>query len=85
MLVIPAVDILGGKCVRLVQGDPKRSKVYYEDPLEAAQLLEDQGTELIHLIDLSLRPDFKAHLSVVNYYKFVVKVKPMLNLVVTHT
>lgn len=52
MLVIPAVDILEGKCVRLVQGDPKKSKVYYEDPLEAAQLLKNQGAELIHLIDL---------------------------------
>ena len=52
MLVIPAVDILEGKCVRLVQGDPRKHKVYYENPLEAAQLLEDQGAELIHLIDL---------------------------------
>ena len=52
MLVIPAVDILEGKCVRLVRGEPKKSKVYYEDPLEAAQLLEDQGAEIIHLIDL---------------------------------
>ena len=52
MLVIPAVDILGGKCVRLFRGDPKRNKVYYDDPLEAAQLLESQGAELIHLIDL---------------------------------
>ena len=52
MLVIPAVDILGGKCVRLFRGDPKRNKVYYDDPLEAAQLLENQGAELIHLIDL---------------------------------
>jgi len=52
MLVIPAVDILGGKCVRLFRGDPKRNKVYYDDPLEAAQLLETQGAELIHLIDL---------------------------------
>ena len=52
MLVIPAVDILGGKCVRLFRGDPKRNKVYYEDPLEAAQLLESQGAEIIHLIDL---------------------------------
>ena len=52
MLVIPAVDILDGRCVRLVRGDPRRSKVYYEDPLEAAQLLEEQGAELIHLIDL---------------------------------
>jgi phosphoribosylformimino-5-aminoimidazole carboxamide ribotide isomerase len=52
MLVIPAVDILGGKCVRLVRGDPKKSKVYYENPLEAVQLLENQGAKLIHLIDL---------------------------------
>jgi len=52
MIVIPAVDILDGKCVRLVQGDPRKSKVYYENPVEAAQLLEDQGAELIHLIDL---------------------------------
>jgi phosphoribosylformimino-5-aminoimidazole carboxamide ribotide isomerase len=52
MIVIPAVDILDGKCVRLFQGDPEKSKVYYENPLEAAQLLEEQGAELIHLIDL---------------------------------
>jgi phosphoribosylformimino-5-aminoimidazole carboxamide ribonucleotide (ProFAR) isomerase len=52
VIVIPAVDIMGGKCVRLVRGDPTKSKVYYENPLEAAQLLENQGAELIHLIDL---------------------------------
>jgi phosphoribosylformimino-5-aminoimidazole carboxamide ribotide isomerase len=52
MIVIPAVDILEGKCVRLIRGDPKKSKVYYDNPLEAAQLLENQGAELIHLIDL---------------------------------
>jgi len=52
MLVIPALDIMGGKCVRLVQGDPTKLKVYFDDPLEAAKLLEVQGAELIHLIDL---------------------------------
>ena len=52
MIIIPAVDLLGGKCVRLVRGDPTKSTVYYENPVEAAQLLEDQGAELIHLIDL---------------------------------
>ncbi len=52
MIVIPAVDILGGKCVRLVQGDPEKCKVYYENPLDAAQLLENTGAEQIHLIDL---------------------------------
>jgi phosphoribosylformimino-5-aminoimidazole carboxamide ribotide isomerase len=57
MIVIPAVDILEGKCVRLVRGNPEKSKVYYENPLEAAQLLEIQGAELIHLIDLDAALD----------------------------
>ncbi|MGQ9460245.1 MAG: 1-(5-phosphoribosyl)-5-[(5-phosphoribosylamino)methylideneamino]imidazole-4-carboxamide isomerase [Candidatus Bathyarchaeaceae archaeon] len=52
MLFIPAVDIMGGKCVRLVQGDPARSKVYFNNPLDVARQLEAQGAELIHLIDL---------------------------------
>ncbi|MCW4033879.1 MAG: 1-(5-phosphoribosyl)-5-[(5-phosphoribosylamino)methylideneamino]imidazole-4-carboxamide isomerase [Candidatus Bathyarchaeota archaeon] len=52
MIVIPAVDILGGKCVRLYRGDPTKNKVYYEDPLDAAKALETQGAMLIHVIDL---------------------------------
>ena len=52
MIVIPAVDILGGKCVRLVRGDPKKNKLYYENPLTAAKLLEKQEAEIIHIIDL---------------------------------
>jgi phosphoribosylformimino-5-aminoimidazole carboxamide ribotide isomerase len=52
VLVIPAVDVMRGKCVRLVQGDPTRLKVYFDNPLEAVRLLENQGAERIHLIDL---------------------------------
>lgn len=52
MLVIPAVDIMNGKCVRLVEGDPSRQKVYYEDPVEAAKKWVSEGAELIHLVDL---------------------------------
>lgn len=52
MLVIPAVDLLGGRCVRLVRGDPERSKVYYDDPVVAARLLEEQGASLVHVVDL---------------------------------
>jgi len=52
MLVIPAVDIMDGKCVRLFKGDPTKSKVYFDDPLDAAKLLENKGAELIHLVDL---------------------------------
>ena len=52
MIVIPAVDLLGGKCVRLYRGDPTKNKVYYEDPLDAAKILERDGAELIHVVDL---------------------------------
>ncbi|MFW6110706.1 MAG: 1-(5-phosphoribosyl)-5-[(5-phosphoribosylamino)methylideneamino]imidazole-4-carboxamide isomerase [Thermoproteota archaeon] len=52
MLVIPAVDIMGGKCVRLIQGDPERRKVYFEDPKEAADLWKNQGATHIHIVDL---------------------------------
>ncbi len=52
MLIIPAVDLMEGKCVRLIQGDPKRKKIYYDDPLEAAEYFFEQGAKMIHLVDL---------------------------------
>ena len=50
--VIPAIDIIGGKCVRLTQGDYGRSKVYGGNPLEMAKFFEDCGVEFMHLVDL---------------------------------
>jgi len=50
--IIPAIDILDGKCVRLSQGDYDRQKVYNEDPLEVAKQFEDHGLHRLHLIDL---------------------------------
>ena len=66
MLVIPAVDIMGGKCVRLFRGDPKKNKIYYEDPVEAAQLLEAQGAKLIHIIDLDAALDSGQNMEVIS-------------------
>jgi phosphoribosylformimino-5-aminoimidazole carboxamide ribotide isomerase len=48
----PAVDILGGKAVRLVQGDFERRKVYDADPLEAARRWVDAGARRLHVVDL---------------------------------
>ena len=50
--IIPAIDILDGKCVRLSQGDFDQKKVYNEDPLEVAKQFEDHGLHRLHLIDL---------------------------------
>ncbi len=52
MRIIPAIDLIGGKCVRLTQGDYGQMKVYREDPLEVAKEFEDADLEYLHLIDL---------------------------------
>jgi len=50
--IIPALDILDGKCVRLSQGDYDQKKVYNDDPLEVAKQFEDHGLNRLHLVDL---------------------------------
>jgi phosphoribosylformimino-5-aminoimidazole carboxamide ribotide isomerase len=52
MRIIVAIDIIGGKCVRLTRGDFTTKKVYNEDPLEVARKIEDNGLNFIHLVDL---------------------------------
>lgn len=50
--IVPAIDIIDGKCVRLSQGDYERKTVYNEDPLEVARMFEDAGIRRLHLVDL---------------------------------
>lgn len=50
--IIPAIDIIEGKCVRLSQGDYNQKKVYNENPLEVAKEFEDSGIKRLHLVDL---------------------------------
>ena len=52
MRIIPAIDIIDGKCVRLSQGDYDTKKIYNENPLEVAKEFEDYGIEYLHLVDL---------------------------------
>ncbi|GJM31661.1 MAG: 1-(5-phosphoribosyl)-5-[(5-phosphoribosylamino) me thylideneamino] imidazole-4-carboxamide isomerase [Saprospiraceae bacterium] len=52
MQIIPAIDIIEGKCVRLTQGDYNQKKVYNEDPLEVAKQFEGAGLQRLHLVDL---------------------------------
>jgi phosphoribosylformimino-5-aminoimidazole carboxamide ribotide isomerase len=51
-IIYPAIDIRGGKCVRLVQGDYNRETVYNEDPVAVAKDWEAQGGQWVHLVDL---------------------------------
>ena len=52
MRIIPAIDIIDGKCVRLSKGDYSTQKTYNENPLEVAKAFEDHGIEYLHLVDL---------------------------------
>lgn len=52
MELIPAIDIIDGKCVRLSQGDYARGKVYHDNPLEVAKAFEEAGISRLHVVDL---------------------------------
>jgi phosphoribosylformimino-5-aminoimidazole carboxamide ribotide isomerase len=52
MEIIPAIDIIEGKCVRLTKGDYAQKKIYNEDPLEVAKEFENAGLKRLHLVDL---------------------------------
>ena len=52
MRIIPAIDLIHGKCVRLEKGDYSRKTEYREDPLEVAKEFEDAGLRYLHLVDL---------------------------------
>ena len=52
MLVIPAIDLKGGRCVRLTEGREQSAKVYDRDPVEVARAYEKAGAAMIHIVDL---------------------------------
>tara|TARA_R110002049_G_scaffold2214_35_gene16093 strand:- start:3888 stop:4610 length:723 start_codon:yes stop_codon:yes gene_type:complete len=52
MRIIPAIDIIDGKCVRLSKGDYNTKKIYNENPLEVAKMFEAHGVQFLHLVDL---------------------------------
>jgi phosphoribosylformimino-5-aminoimidazole carboxamide ribotide isomerase len=52
MRIIPAIDIIGGKCVRLSKGDYNTKIIYNENPLEVAKMFEAHGIKYLHLVDL---------------------------------
>lgn len=75
--IIPAIDLIEGKCVRLSQGDYARKIVYNEDPLEVARMFEGAGIRRLHLVDL----DGAKARHIVNY-KVLEKIASKTNLVI---
>ncbi len=77
MQIIPAIDIIEGKCVRLTEGDYAQKKIYNEDPLEVAKQFEGVGLMRLHLVDLDGAKSGK----VINW-KVLEKVANKTNLVI---
>ena len=75
--IIPAIDLIDGKCVRLSQGDYAKKIIYNEDPVEVAKMFEDAGIKRLHLVDLD---GAKAH-HIVNH-KMLEKITNDTNLIV---
>lgn len=75
--IIPAIDIIEGKCVRLSQGDYAQKTIYNENPLEVAKMFADAGVRRLHLVDLD---GAKAH-HIVNY-KVLEKISSSTDLVI---
>lgn len=68
MKIIPAIDIIDGKCVRLTQGDYEQKKIYNENPVEVAKQFEAAGLRYLHVVDLD-----GAKAGVVKNYKTIEK------------
>jgi len=75
MRIIPAIDIIDGKCVRLTKGDYNTKKIYNESPLEVAKEFEDSGIQYLHVVDL----DGAKSRHIVNY-KILEKIAAKTNL-----
>jgi phosphoribosylformimino-5-aminoimidazole carboxamide ribotide isomerase len=77
MNIIPAIDIIEGKCVRLTKGDYTQIKVYNQDPLEVALMFQDAGIKFLHLVDL----DGAKAQHIVNW-KILEKISSKTNLII---
>ena len=75
MLIFPAIDLRGGRCVRLFQGDYAQETVYDEDPCRVAREFEKQGAEILHVVDLDgARSGTPANLEIVSAICHAVKI-----------
>jgi len=75
--IIPAIDLIDGKCVRLSQGDYNQKTVYNENPLEVAKMFEATGIRRLHLVDL----DGAKAMHIVNY-KILEEISSKTNLII---
>src|SRR4030042_3019773 len=79
MLIIPAIDIIEGKCVRLTRGDYSLKKKYHDNPVEIAEIWKNQGATWLHIVDLD-----GAKTGAVRNLKIAIEIKKKLDLKVQY-
>ncbi len=79
MRIIPAIDVIDGKAVRLEKGNFAKKKIYADHPLEVAKMFEDSGIEYLHLVDLD-----GAKIGAVKNQKILEDIKTNTNLIVDY-
>ena len=65
MKIIPAIDLMDGKVVRLYKGDPKQKTIYSENPIEVAKQWESDGADILHLVDLDATLGIGSNLGII--------------------
>jgi phosphoribosylformimino-5-aminoimidazole carboxamide ribotide isomerase len=65
MKIIPAIDIMDGQVVRLYKGDPKQKTIYSDNPIEIAKKWEQNGADMLHIVDLDATLGIGSNLSIV--------------------
>ena len=65
MKIIPAIDLMNGEVVRLYKGDPKHKTVYSDDPVQIAKRWEEDGADMLHLVDLDATLGMGSNISVI--------------------
>ncbi len=65
MKIIPAIDIMDGQVVRLYKGDPKQKTIYNDNPIEIAKKWEQNGADMLHIVDLDATLDTGSNLSII--------------------
>ena len=65
MKIIPAIDIMNGQVVRLYKGDPKQKTIYSDNPIEIAKKWEQNGADMIHIVDLDATLGMGSNVSII--------------------
>src|SRR6056300_1060911 len=74
MKIIPAIDLMDGKVVRLYKGDPKQKTIYSKNPVDVAKQWESAGADILHLVDLDATLGIGSNLDVIKKILEVVSI-----------